>query len=45
MILTDEQIIEKYAIICPSCNRKTMLPYAYEWTCLICSLNIIKSKT
>ena len=29
MILTDEQIIEKYAIICPSCDRKTMLPYAY----------------
>ena len=22
MILTEEQIIEKYAIICPSCNLK-----------------------
>ena len=44
MILTDDEIIEKYAIICPSCNRKTMLPYAYEWTCLICRLNITKQK-
>ena len=30
--------------ICPSCNRNTLLPYAYEWTCLICGINIIKSK-
>ena len=44
MILTDDQIIEKYAIICPSCNRKTMLPYTYEWSCLICRLNIKKQK-
>ena len=44
MILTDDQIIEKHAIICPSCKRKTMLPYAYEWTCLKCRLNIIKQK-
>ena len=44
MILTDEQIIEKYGKTCPSCNRNTLLPYAYEWTCLICRLNITKQK-
>ena len=44
MILTDDEIIQKYGKICPSCNRNTMLPYAYEWTCLICKMNIIKSK-
>ena len=27
-----------------SCNRNTILPYAYEWTCLICKMNIIKLK-
>ena len=30
--------------LCPSCNKNTMLPYAYEWTCLICKMNIIKQK-
>ena len=44
MILTDDEIIQKYGKICPSCNRNTMLPYAYEWTCLICKMNIIKQK-
>ena len=44
MILTDDEIIQKYGKICPSCNRNTLLPYAYEWTCLICGLNIIKQK-
>ena len=44
MILTDDEIIQKYGKICPSCNRCTLLPYAYEWTCLICRLIIIKQK-
>ena len=44
MILTDEQIFEKYAIICPSCNRNGLLPYQYEWTCYLCNYNIIKQK-
>ena len=37
MILTDDQIIQKYGKLCPSCNRNGLLPYAYEWTCLICN--------
>ena len=44
MILTDDQIIEKYGKICPSYNRNTLLPYTYEWIGLICGINIIKSK-
>ena len=44
MILTDDEIIEKYGKNCPSCKRNSLLPYAFEWTCLICGLNIIKAK-
>ena len=44
MILTDDEIIKKYGKICPSCNRNTLLPYAFEWTSLICGIKIIKSK-
>ena len=44
MILTDEQIFGKYAIICPSGNRNGSLPYQYEWTCYFCNYNIIKQK-
>ena len=38
------KLLKNMLLQCPSCNRKTMLPYAYEWTCLICRLNIIKQK-
>ena len=42
MILTDDEIIQKYGKICPSRNKNTMLPYAYEWTCLICKMKYNK---
>ena len=44
MILTDDEIIQKYGKIFPACNRNTLLPYSFEWTCLICGMNIIKQK-
>ena len=28
MILTEDQILQKYAKQCPSCNRNGLLPYA-----------------
>ena len=44
MILTDNQIIEKYGKNCPSCDRNCMLPYEYEYTCYFCNHTIIKTK-
>ena len=45
MILTDEQIIEKYAIICPSCNRKTLCYLMLmNGVVISCNYNIIKQK-
>ena len=26
------------------CNRNTLLPYEYEWTCFSCGYNVIKRK-
>ena len=43
MELTDE-IIEKNAKHCGHCNRNTLLPYEYEWTCSSCAFNLIKRK-
>ena len=42
--MTEDQIIEKYAKRCGHCNRITLLPYEYEFTCLSCGFNVIKSK-
>jgi len=44
MELTEDQIIEKYAKKCLHCSCNTLLPYEYEWTCIICGCNIIKTK-
>ena len=44
MILSDDQILQKYAKQCLSCNRKGLLPYQYEWSCYFCKYNIIKQK-
>ena len=29
---------------CGHCNRNTLLPYKYEFTCISCGFNIIKRK-
>ena len=44
MELTQDEIIEKYAKNCGHCNRNTLLPYEYEWTCFSCGYNINKRK-
>ena len=44
MELTEDQIIEKYAKKCLHCNRNTLLPYEYEFTCFSCGFNVNKWK-
>ena len=44
MELTEDNINEKYAKHCGHCNRNTLLPYEYGWTCIICRYNVIKRK-
>ena len=44
MELTEDEIIQKYAKNCAHCNRNTLLPYEYEWTCISCGFNVIKRK-
>ena len=44
MELTEDQIIEKYGKRCGHCNRNTLLPYEYEFTCFSCGYNINKRK-
>ena len=44
MILTDDEIIKKYGKNCPSCDRKTMLPYKNEYTCYFCDHSNFKTK-
>ena len=44
MELTEDEIIEKYGKRCGHCNRNTLLPYEYEFTCFSCGVNVIKRK-
>ena len=44
MNLSEDEIIEKYAKRCGHCNRNTLLPYEYEWTCFSCGYNVMKRK-
>ena len=41
---TEDEIYEKYGKKCLHCNRNTLLPYEYEWTCLSCNYNVIRRK-
>ena len=43
MHLTEVEIVQKYAKHCGHCNRNTLLPYEYEWTC-VSSGYIVKKK-
>ena len=36
MELTEEEIILKYSKKYGNCNRNTLLPYEYEFTCISC---------
>ena len=44
MQLPEDEIIEKNGKQCGNCNRKTLLPYEYEFTCMSCGYNVIKGK-
>ena len=44
MEITEDEIIEKYATRCGHCNRNTLLPYEYEFTCIVCGYNVNKRK-
>ena len=44
MELTEDEIIEKYGKHCGHCNRSTLLPYEYEFTCVVCGYNVNKRK-
>ena len=44
MELTEDQLIEKYGKRCGHCNRNTVLPYEYEFTCVSCGFNVNKRK-
>ena len=44
MELTEDGIIQKYAKRCGHCNRNTLLPYEYEFTCVSCGYNVNKRK-
>ena len=44
MNLSEDEIIQKYAKRCRHCNRNTLLPYEYEFTCFSCGYNVNKRK-
>ena len=44
MVLTEDEIIQKYAKKFGHCNRNTLLPYEYEFTCFSCGFNVNKRK-
>ena len=44
MELTEDEIIEKYAKKRGHCNRNTLLPDEYEFTCFSCRYNVNKRK-
>ena len=45
MQLTDEETIKNMENIAHRCNKNTMLPYEYEYTCYFCNHSIIKLKS
>ena len=44
MELTEDEIIQKYAKNCGHCERNSLLPYEYEWSCLVCGFSVTKRK-
>ena len=43
-MLSEDEIIENYGKHCGHCNRNTLLPYEYEFTCFSCGYNVNKRK-
>ena len=44
MELTEDEIKQKYGKNCGHCNRNTLLPYEYEWSCFSCNYVVSKRK-
>ena len=44
MELTEDEIFEKHGENCRHCNRNTLFPYEYEFTCFSCGYNVNKRK-
>ena len=44
MELTEDEIIQKMQKKCLHCNRNTLLPYEFEFTCIACGYNVNKRK-
>ena len=44
MELTGDEIIQKHGKRCGHCNRITLLPYEYDFTCVSCGYNVNKPK-
>ena len=44
MILSEDEIIQKYGKNCGHCKRITSLPYEYEYSCFVCGYNVNKRK-
>ena len=44
MELTQDEVIQKYGKNWGHCNRNTLLPYEYEFTCFLRGYNVIKRK-
>ena len=44
MELTEDEIFEKHVKRCVHCNQNTLLPYEYEFTCIVCGYNVSKRK-
>ena len=42
MELTENEILQKNGKLCKNCNRNTLLPYEYEFTCIGFGFNLIK---
>ena len=44
MEVTEDEIIQKYGKRCEHCNRNTLIPYEYNFTCVPCRYNVNKRK-
>ena len=44
MDLTEDEKIQEFGKRCAHCNRNTLLPYEYEWSCFSCEYNVNKRK-
>ena len=44
MELTEDEIVQRYGKKWRHCNRKTLLPYEYDFTCFSCGHSVIKRK-